>query len=301
MAGGIVQLHIPAAEENVQAVNMGEVEFLRLLQISEKRAAGADGVCAVLNACLVDIRETKLLTYAGSAGKILKQRGILLGHGVQLVPQKGEDGRALRGCRREKDFPGEKARKFVAHMLLPGARKCGAAELPCCKLTEGDSGSIPGEKDRTDIVAAFLGEHGALRHGTGGDNADDVPLYQPFGQRGILRLLADGDLVALRNQLCDIALGAVVGDAAHRGALFRVLHVPVAGGQGEVELAGGGDGVLVEHLIEIPEPEKEQAVGMLCLDLLILLFHRRELSHLCQPPARTAPGTPRKAPRCCRK
>src|SRR5699024_7547736 len=37
--------------------------------------------------------------------------------------------------------------------------------------------------------------------------------------------------------------------------------------------------VLVEHLIEVPQAEKEQAVGVLGLDLQILLFHGGEFWH----------------------
>ena len=178
-------------------------------------------------------------------------------------------------------------------MLLPVPGKGGAAELTGREFAEGDAGAVPGEKDGADVVAAVLGEHGAVRNGAGGDDADDIALHQALGQGRVLQLLADGDLVALGDELGNVSFGAVIGDAAHGRALFGVLDVPVPGGEREVQLAGGGDGVVVEHLIEVAETEEEQAVAVLLLDLLILALHRGQLSHRTPLPFRTGP-------RCCR-
>ena len=178
-------------------------------------------------------------------------------------------------------------------MLLPIPGKGGTAELTGRELAEGDAGAVPGEEDGADVVATLLGEHGAVRDGAGGDDADHVALHQALGQSRVLQLLADGDLVALGDELGDVTLGAVIGDAAHGRALFGILDVPVPGGEREVQLAGGGDGVVVKHLIEVAEAEEEQAVAVLLLDLLILALHRGELSHRTPLPFRTGP-------RCCR-
>ena len=71
----------------------------------------------------------------------------------------------------------------------------------------------------------------------------------------------------------------MVGHAAHGGALLRILHVPVPGGQRQIQLPGGQLRVLVEHLIKVAQAEEQQAVRVLLLDLVILLFHGRQLSH----------------------
>jgi len=45
----------------------------------------------------------------------------------------------------------------------------------------------------------------------------------------------------------------VVGDATHGDGAFAVT-----GGEGELEFAAGGDGVVVEELVEVAHPEEEQ-------------------------------------------
>ena len=41
----------------------------------------------------------------------------------------------------------------------------------------------------------------------------------------------------------------------------------------------GGFGILVKHLIEIPQTEEEEAVGVLVLDGQVLSFHGGEFCH----------------------
>src|SRR3990167_7705260 len=57
------------------------------------------------------------------------------------------------------------------------------------------------------------------------------------------------------------------GHAAHRHAL--------APGQDQAEDGGGFLRVAAEHLIEVAEPEKEDALGVAGLDFLVLPHHRR--------------------------
>ena len=48
-----------------------------------------------------------------------------------------------------------------------------------------------------------------------------------------------------------------------------------AGGEGDVQDAGAGAGVVVEHLVEIADPKPEQGARMARLDVRPLLHHRR--------------------------
>ena len=268
---------------------MGEVKFLGLLQVLQQRAAGAHGSGAVLEAGFVHIGKTELLADAGGTGEKFKITRFLLRHGVQLVPQEGDDGAVFGRAGGEHRFPRKKTGKFVADVLLAVPREGGTAELAGAELAEGDAGAVPGEKDGADVVAALFREHGAVRDGTGGDDADDIPLHESLGQCRVFQLFADGDLVAFCNELCDVAFRAVIGDAAHGRALFGILDIPVPGGERQVQFPGGGDGVVVEHLIEVAETEEEQTVTVLLLDLLILALHRGQLSHRKPLPFRTGP------------
>jgi hypothetical protein len=51
----------------------------------------------------------------------------------------------------------------------------------------------------------------------------------------------------------------------------------VAGGEGELELGGGGFGVVEEELVEVAEAEEEQGVGVLAFGGQVLA-HERGLS-----------------------
>ena len=68
-------------------------------------------------------------------------------------------------------------------------------------------------------------------------------------------------------------------DAAHRRLLLGGLAA-VARGENEIQLARGELCVLVEHLVEVAETEKEDGILILLLDLKILAHHRREVCHV---------------------
>ena len=151
--------------------------------------------------------------------------------------------------------------------------KRGRAHLAGGHIGEGAATRVPPKVHSAEIVGLALGEHGALDDGAGGYDADHVPLDQALDQTRILQLLAHGHLVALLDQPRDILLRGVVGHAAHGGLLFLGL-APVAGGQRQLQLFGTHHGVLVEHLIEVAETEKQQTVRVLGLDSVVLGFHR---------------------------
>ena len=151
------------------------------------------------------------------------------------------------------------------------------AELARGYVAEGGRGASGLIKHRAEVVAAPLLEHGGVRHGAGGDDADNIALYESLRGGGVLDLLADGDLVALGDEAGDIALAAVIRHAAHGGALFRIGNTAVARRQREIQLPRRYLRVLVEHLVKIAEAEKQQAVGVPGLYLVVLLFHRRKL------------------------
>ena len=152
-------------------------------------------------------------------------------------------------------------------MFLPtGGVKLGEEDLSRGDVSQAQPRPLGAAvQGRQEVVFAFL-QHVLLDEGAGGDDPDDLPVHQALGLGGVLSLLADGDLVPLGDEPGDIGLGGVIRHAAHGRALLRRL-VPVPGGQGEVEFGGGGLRVVVEHLVKVPQAEKEQAVGVLALDL----------------------------------
>src|ERR1035441_7104562 len=69
----------------------------------------------------------------------------------------------------------------------------------------------------------------------------------------------------------DVAFGGVIGDAAHGDGRAFFL---VAGGEGDLQLARGEDGVFEEELVKIAEAEEEEGVGHLLFDGVVLPHQR---------------------------
>ncbi len=148
-------------------------------------------------------------------------------------------------------------------------------------IAEAQAGVFIVHVDAADVVGLAALQHGAV-HRPRGDDADDVPLDQALGGGRVLRLLADGHLIALGDQAADIAVTGVVGDAAHGCALIlRLAAVPA--GQGQIQLLADQLCILVEHLVEVAQAEKEDGVLVLFLDFQVLPHHWGHVCHGCYP------------------
>ncbi len=113
-----------------------------------------------------------------------------------------------------------------------------------------------------------VGVHG----GAGRDDARDIALHQFLGEPRIFHLVADGDAVPFLNEARDVAVGGVIGHAAHGdgGALFLVAR-----GQGDFQIVRGHYGIFEEELVKIAEAEHEERVRHLLLDAVVLPHQRR--------------------------
>ena len=163
------------------------------------------------------------------------------------------------------DRRGDLIRRQLGDMRRTGGNICKA-----------QTGLFALEVQAGNVVIAVVLQHAALNDRTGGDHPDDVPLDKPLGLGRILHLLADGDLIALGDQARHIALVAVEGHATHGGTLRKAA---LLAGKGKVQLPGGRDGIIEEHLIKIADAVKKNFVLMLIFDLKILRHHGRKLCH----------------------
>ena len=166
----------------------------------------------------------------------------------------------------------------------PAAVAPGDAELAGRDVDPGDgegvgavgAGAAQPRHGGEEVVAARRKER-VLGQGAGRDQADDVAAHHRlaaafprFGR--VLGLLADGDAMTEGDQLLQILVGGVDGDAAHRNV---VALVPAALGEGDAEGPAGDLGVLEEHLVEIAHPVEQEAIRIGGLDLDVLRHHRR--------------------------
>ncbi len=130
------------------------------------------------------------------------------------------------------------------------------AELAGRKIEQGEADAILCGVYGGEIVVA-LRALGRVERGAGRQDACDLAADDLFGELGVLHLLADGDAVALVQETAEVAFDRVIGNAAHRDLAFAV-----AGGEGDLELAGGGFRVVVKELVEVAHAEEEQGVRM---------------------------------------
>ena len=203
----------------------------------------------------------------------------VLGQAVEFLPQEVDKARLLERAVIEDRLHRGEAAQLVFHMAEPlGPGEGGGVGLAGGDVAEGEARAFIVHADGADVVGPPPLQHGGV-HGAGGDDADDVPLHQALGGGGVLGLLADGHLVALGDEPGDVPVAGVVGHAAHGGALVLRLG-PVPGGEGQVQLPACEEGVVAEHLVEVPQAEKEDGVLVLFLDLVVLLHHGGHVGHV---------------------
>ncbi len=142
------------------------------------------------------------------------------------------------------------------------------AEIAGGEVEEGESGGVVGEVHGGEIVA-LLGGEGGIEGGAGREDASDFAADDFLRELRVLHLVADGDAITLAEETGDVVFGGVPGDAAHGDVTLFV-----AGGEGDLELAGGGFGVVEEELVEVAEAKEEQGVGVLAFGGQVLAHER---------------------------
>ena len=140
-----------------------------------------------------------------------------------------------------------------------------------------------------EIVLPLL-EHARFEEGPRRKDADDFAADDAFGLFRILDLFAEGDFVSRGDQLGDVPFDRMVRHAAH-GDPPAFPGFPR--GQRDLEEPRSQHGVVVEHLIKIPEAKEEDAPRVLTLDVVILAEHGCEALHR-RAHLLTAEGSPRR-------
>src|SRR4029077_18040975 len=109
------------------------------------------------------------------------------------------------------------------------------AKLARGKIEGGEAHAFAGARDGGQEIIVLRVERRVGRR-AGRDHTCDFASHQLLGYPRIFYLFADRDLEALPNQLGNIALGGVVGDAAHgHGDAFLF----VAGGKSDLKFTRG--------------------------------------------------------------
>ena len=221
------------------------------------------------------------LLFHHSGGGVQCKEGVVapVHTAVQAAFQGFGQQRHIVGLAAQQQFGGGEAGQLVDGLLHGmGAGETGGVKGARGHVAEAQAEDAVPAIGTGEIVVAPLVQHGAFGDGAGGDNAGDVPFDQTFGRGRVFHLLTDGHLVALGHQTGNVALAGVVGNAAHGNPVGIVLGLgAVPAGEGQVQFPGSGAGIFVEHLVEVAETEKENAVRMIVFDLPVLLHHGGQL------------------------
>ena len=177
---------------------------------------------------------------------------------LQALPAGADDLRR----RRPQNFRPQDGHRRFRHIKL--ARRNIREGNPCVPAVR---------QNRHQIVVFPVVQHHRVRHRPRRDHPDHLAFHQSFGQRRILHLLADGNLVSPFDQLLNVRIHAVKRHAAHRRTLFQPA---VLSRQRQFQLVAGHLRILKKQLVKIPESEKQQTVRILLMNRKILLHHRRD-------------------------
>ena len=279
--GRQVQLHELAPAVVFQIVHMGQVGLLCLVQVAQQCAQRQE-YRRVIPRQAVQRVITELAADQPFGGLHLEAAGRqLLQMAVQLVLQEAVKRFVEKSGLVDHRLGRGEAAQLVDELLHPlAAGKGGGVGLAGGDVADAHSGVIVVQIDTGAEVGAALVQTGAVDDRAGGHHADDVPLHQTLGLGGILRLLADGHLIALGDEPGDIGIRRVVGHAAHGHPLLDGLVLAlVPAGQRQIQLAGRRFGVGAEHLIEVTQTEEQDGVLVLFLYLQVLLHHGGQFCH----------------------
>ena len=254
----------------------GEIVFLRLVQICQKRAgrslpAGEIGDPERGHRRGAEVLQQDPAAHGGVvvAGVERRQRRVDLGpQELRIDP------------RQEKSFIAQNLGRMIpqdlVHQPLTG-RDLRHEEVARRDVGDGDAAVVRVVEHGKDVVIRLLIQRRDVDVGAGRHDPDDVALHDALRELRVLELLADRDLVALVDEACEVAVHGVERDAAHRRALREAA---VLAGERQLQLSGDRHGVLEEHLVKVAEPVKQDAVGIFFSRCDILLHHRREQAHV---------------------
>ena len=262
------------ASAKCDLAHVREVGLLRVAQVVHERAGSAHGGRTIVESETDEALRLKLVEQRAPCRFLLEGPARHVRHARIPTHLRHERRRVLKSLGRD-DLARLQDRQLVGESLTAGRPVIlGSGEFSRRQIEERDADSFGGgvrrhrhEKRRlAGLEIAGIGQR------TRGHDADDLAADESLRLARILHLLAHCDAESLLDEARDVAVSGVKGDAAHRdGATGRILRTRR---QRELEGARRGEGVLVEHLVEVAHAEKDDGVSVLTLGIEVLP-HRR--------------------------
>ena len=238
---------------------------LRSLQITEQRAERSRDQRLILEIKRFQALSRKLLLYSrrSPAEIVFLLREEFQTRAEPLSDKSGQFPQVKRR-RIHQNFTRRKTGQLIDHLLIQIlALQCGGAEISCGNVGKTAADFLFRDTERTDKIIPGFVQHASFQHRAGRDNANDIALDEALGQRRVLHLLADGNLISFLHEAGDVCFRAMKRHAAHGSPLLLAAVTP---SQRKIQLAGHQFGVIEKHLIKISEPEKQDGAGILLFD-----------------------------------
>ena len=245
--------------------NVAQARVLRLLQIDEQGAGGADAQRAAVDGEALERAHAQLLLQLLDGG-VLDEGPLVEGADVGVradafphdVLRTAGDDDLLRG-------EGGKQGSDIVDAAL------GDLESARGHVQEGGAAAFAVETEAGEEVVFLLRKHLLAESHAGGHDLRDAALDEGLGQFRVLELVADGHLIAGAHELGQVDVDGMVGDAGHGDGVGRDAG---ALREHDAEDLAGRDGVVAVGFIEVPAAEEQHGLGALGLEGEVLLHHR---------------------------
>ncbi len=254
---GPAQGHEPAEAVGGQSLNLAERAALRFVQVIDQRAGRPNHQRLPVTIKGVQRAHAEVLFQRLPGGALFKAPIGQPADGSLRIRQAGVPFR-------QQQLGGRQASQLL-HQLVQGVQLRGG-ELAGGDIRIGQAGLLPFTDHGRQIVVAPCFEHARLNDRAGGEDAHHLPRHQPLHQL-IAHLLAERHLVAFGDQPGDVVFDGMIGYAGHRHALILAYR---PAGEHQVQLRRCNLGVLIKRFVEIAQPEEENRIRMLALDIQIL-------------------------------
>ena len=136
--------------------------------------------------------------------------------------------------------------------------------------------------DRAEEVILLVVEHRICHSHAGCNEFGDASLDERFREFRVFELVADGNAFACPDELRQVGVEGMIGEAGHCDALCRTRLAVVPVGEGDAEDFSSNHRIVGIRLVEVAATEQQQRLGVLRLEVVELLHHgcQRFLCHL---------------------
>ena len=263
--GRRIQNHVIAEIQNFKVRNVRKFGLLLIDQIPKDGSRHTDFFRLAIKAQRFHTRHFKMVLQ--NLCRLLKLVMFFVDgrHQNRFRPHKIGNGLRKFHSHRHKDFFRHAAGKFTFEIL---DRRFRYGKISRGDVSKSKCDRILERNDRAKVIGDLRVQVSFVHRSSCTDDFHDRAFDNSLGKLRIFDLFADGNFIASGDHLRKIPVRGMVRKSAKRR---RARSPVVAARQGQAQNFGCDFGVRFEQFKEIAHAEKENAVGILGLDLVVLL------------------------------